>query len=60
MRLYIHVVYLWIYTNTLNPKARTGFLTLPNSPCVKLCVSLAEGGWKIVSLWVKRFEADVN
>lgn len=31
MRLYI--VYLWIYTNTLNPKARTGFLTLANSLC---------------------------
>lgn len=39
------------------------FFTLANSLCVKYISSyirLAEGGWKIVLLWVKHFEANVN
>lgn len=70
MRLYTHcaecrVVHLLIYTNTLNPKAclENIFFTLANSLYVKYISSyirLAEGGWKIVLLWVKRFEANVN
>lgn len=72
MRLYTHyvecrIVNLLIYTNTLIPKACLEifffFFTLVNSLCVKYIFSyirLAEGGWKIVLLWVKRFEANVN